>query len=239
MKVYKHFLDGVPLYLARHYWWAYLWPPAVWFFDHLIVINTILFGHYNKLVEATIKHLKPHSNGRILQLACVYGDLTQNICSSIEPNLLHIADVSAVQLQKLKTKNDVSNITASRMTAEALAYRSEAFSTIVIYFLLHEMPAKARRETLSECIRILKNGGELLCTEYAPLPSQHYLYRFPLSRYMLTKLEPFLADYWQEDILTILNTQGSSHGKMVEVISHELLYSGFYRITKFKINSIN
>jgi len=31
---WHYFLDGVPVYLARHYWWAYLWPPAIWFFDH-------------------------------------------------------------------------------------------------------------------------------------------------------------------------------------------------------------
>ena len=45
MRLYKKFLDGVPEYLARYYWWAYLWRGGIWFFDHQFVINAILLGN--------------------------------------------------------------------------------------------------------------------------------------------------------------------------------------------------
>ena len=29
MRLYQKFLDGVPEYLARYYWWAYLWRGSI------------------------------------------------------------------------------------------------------------------------------------------------------------------------------------------------------------------
>jgi len=55
---YRYFLDGTPLYLARHYWWAYLWPVADWFFDHQPIINVILVGQYRKLMRAMMVRLE-------------------------------------------------------------------------------------------------------------------------------------------------------------------------------------
>src|SRR3546814_1375681 len=50
---------ALPDYLVKHYWWAYLWRPAVWFFDHQPIINTIVFGQYRKLTENTVRLLRP------------------------------------------------------------------------------------------------------------------------------------------------------------------------------------
>ncbi len=77
--LWHYFLDGVPVYHARHYWWAYLWRPAIWFFDHQPIINTILFGQYQRLLEQTMACLKDRPAGRFLQLTCVYGSLTPTL----------------------------------------------------------------------------------------------------------------------------------------------------------------
>ncbi len=66
--LYRYFLDGAPVYLARHYWWAYLWPAAVWFFDHQPIINAILFGQYKKLMRATMARLDNAPKDSVLQL---------------------------------------------------------------------------------------------------------------------------------------------------------------------------
>lgn len=236
MKLYRYFLDGHPLYLVRHYWWAYLWRPAVWFFDHQLIINAILFGQYKKLMSATLSGLKNISKGEILQLTCVYGSLTPNILTKVFPQFLHIADVSQLQLKKVcqKTSNNAHFLPA-RMNVEQLAYKDNAFSTIVIFFLLHEMPLEARRRVLAECMRVLSLQGELLYTEYSPLPENHILYRFYPSRFVLTYLEPFLSSYWNDDILKILNDVGKRYGKRVEVESHKSIFFNFYRVTKFKV----
>ncbi|MCF7821522.1 MAG: hypothetical protein K9M17_03650, partial [Mariprofundaceae bacterium] len=97
MKLYQYFLDGIPDYLARHYWWAYLWPRSVWFFDHQPIINAILFGQYRKLMDATIERLKEAPLHRTLQLTCVYGSLTPNLIGQLSTPL-HITDAATVQL---------------------------------------------------------------------------------------------------------------------------------------------
>ena len=71
MNIYKRFLDGMPEYLARYYWWAYLWEKSVWFFDHQPIINAILFGQYKKLMQLTMQQLEHTDHTRVLQLTCV------------------------------------------------------------------------------------------------------------------------------------------------------------------------
>jgi len=236
MKFYRYFLDGHPMYLVRYYWWAYLWGPAIWFFDHQVIINAILFGQYKKLMAATLSQLKDLSNGEILQLTCVYGSLTPNILSKVLPHCVHIADVSIEQLKKACSKtSDNTQLIPARMNAEHLAYKDNSFSTIVLFFLLHEMPLAARRNVLAECMRVLSLNGTLLCTEYAPMPVNHLLYRFYPTRAVLMRLEPFLASFWHDDLLAMLKEFGKSYGKDVVVESHKLVFFNFYRVTRFRV----
>ncbi len=235
-RFYRYFLDGMPSYLVRHYWWAYLWSKAVWFFDHQPIINAILFGQYKKLMHTTLVKLEQTSRDRVLQLTCVYGSLTPCLMQRLSPVPLHITDVAPVQLELARSKaGNASELLVTRMNAEQLGYKSNSFSTIVLFFLLHEMPAEARRNTLSECMRILSLGGSLLMTEYAPLPESHLLYRFPPSRWLITRLEPFLNGFWHEDIPSLLGELAASHGKSIEIISHESIFAAFYQVTEFRI----
>ena len=188
-------------------------------------------------MNATMQRFdKTMLDGEILQLTCVYGCLTPNILKAISPHSIHITDVAQVQLEKTLSKApDKEKIVATRMNAEQLAYKDDAFSTIVLFFLLHEMPHKARMRTLSECMRVLKKNGKLLLTEYAPLPEKHLLYRFVPSRLLITKLEPFLAEFWKEDLLKTLNALGEPLGKRVEVVSNTLIFSRFYCVTEYRL----
>ncbi|NQU56648.1 MAG: class I SAM-dependent methyltransferase [Rhodospirillales bacterium] len=239
LNLYRHFLDGIPLYLARHYWWAYLWPFAVWFFDHQPIINAILFGQYGKLMRATMTRLKDADHTNTLQLTCVYGELTPNLIETISPAPLHITDAAVVQLELAKSKaSSEGALLASRMNAEQLGYRDDSFSTVVLFFLLHEMPEEARINVLSECMRVIPVGGVLLVTEYAPLPTKHLLYRFPPSRWLITRLEPFLDGFWREDIGARLNAHGKALGKMASIESDERIFANFYRVTEFKIQPL-
>ena len=239
LNLYRHFLDGIPVYLARHYWWAYLWPAAVWFFDHQPIINAILFGQYGKLMRATMARLKIADHQNSLQLTCVYGELTPKLIETVSPASLHITDAALVQLDLAKSKAPTEGaLLATRMNAEQLAYKDDCFTTVVLFFLLHEMPEEARINVLSECMRVIPVGGALLVTEYAPLPTKHWLYRFAPSRWLTTRLEPFLEGFWHDDIAERLNTHGKGLGKKVRIESDERIFSNFYRVTEFKVQSL-
>ncbi|GAV20128.1 ubiquinone/menaquinone biosynthesis methyltransferase [Mariprofundus micogutta] len=239
-KLYRHFMDGKPLYLVRYYWWAYLWPRSVWFFDHQPIINAILFGQYNRLMSATLECMKKAPLQRVLQLTCVYGSLTPNLIRQVLPAPLHITDVAEVQLELAASKVEAGQkLCATRMNAEQLAYREDSFSTIVLFFLLHEMPHEARCNTLSEVMRTLQVGGSLILTEYGTLPSRHWLYRFPLTRWITTSLEPFLYSFWHEDIEALFNELGRPFNKSVEIVSHQSIFASFYRVTEFRVRNLS
>ena len=82
---YRFFMRGVPFYLARHYWWAYLWRPAIWFFDHQPIINAILFGQYKRLMNTTLEKLSDANLDSTLQLTCVYGQFIPKLANMLAP----------------------------------------------------------------------------------------------------------------------------------------------------------
>lgn len=237
MKIYRHFMDGIPWYLARYYWWAYLWKRAVWFFDHQQIINAILFGQYRKLMNATMARLELASKERVLQLTCVYGELTPKLVKLIQPNPLHITDAATVQLNLAHRKSSHGKLKRTRMNAESLGYKENSFSTIILFFLLHEMPPEARINTLSECMRTLEPGGTLLLTEYGARPRNHWLYCFLPFRWLLTTLEPFLGSFWKLDLEVLLHTLAAEHGKGITLTSNQPIFAGFYRVMEFKVLS--
>jgi len=230
--IHRHFADGKPDYLVRHYWWAYLWRVGVWFFDHQPIINAILFGQYRKLMTATLSRLPQKAEGRMLQLTCVYGELTPHLLArATQP--LHLTDVAEVQLALADRKCLPGALARTRMNAEALGYKSGVFSTVVLFFLLHEMPDVARRNTLSEAIRVLTPGGKLLLTEYGPRPHRHPLHRFSPTRWLLGKLEPFLPGFWDTDLPALIEELAAEQGRSVRLLWQQPIFGGFYRMLEF------
>src|SRR5437867_7708699 len=66
----------VPSYLQEVYWWAYIHPWAVRVFEREWLVNLILLGNYARLRDAALAEIGPAAGGRVLQVACVYGNLT-------------------------------------------------------------------------------------------------------------------------------------------------------------------
>lgn len=238
MRLYQKFLDGVPEYLARYYWWAYLWPRGIWLFDHQPVINAILFGQYDKLLNKTLAQVETRSGARLLQLTCVYGKLTPSLLA-VTGGDVHLCDVADGQLQlaRRKTRHLAARCPLTRMNAECLGYANEAFDQVIVFFLLHEMPAEARRHTYAEIARVVHFGGSVLITEYAPTPRHHSLYRFTPFRWLLGTLEPFLPGFWQEDVAAMLADALRENGKALNDEPHiEYVFAGFYRVMRFNVS---
>ncbi|HEB86130.1 MAG TPA: class I SAM-dependent methyltransferase [Gammaproteobacteria bacterium] len=239
--IWRYFLDGMPAYLARHYWWAYLWQPAIRFFDHQPIINAILFGQYQRLLDQTLACLKRCPGGRLLQLTCVYGKLTPVLMQSMDGEPLYLVDVAPQQLQHSRAKSGGESryqLLPARMNAEYLALAEHSFATVLIFFLFHEMPPEARQRTLDETLRIIQQDGRLVITEYGPLPRTHWLYRFWPSRWLITRLEPFLDGFWREDLAAILQERAQQQGKGVKQIEEYRFFNDFYRVVVFEVTGL-
>ena len=226
---------GIPDYLARHYWWAYLWRPGIWFFDHETIINSILFRQYENLSNITVEKIANLTPGsRILQLSCVYGSLSPGLHHCVHNSYLYIADVSWRQLNKTKLKMQHNSILPlyCQINSEKTAYADNSFDTVLIYFLLHEMPPEARKNTLMESFRILKPGGKLIITEYGELTNTHLLHKNRLLRNSIEFLEPYLLSFWTDKLQTNLEAVSAQTDKNIKSFQTTLIYDDFYRIVE-------
>jgi ubiquinone/menaquinone biosynthesis C-methylase UbiE len=195
----------IPDYLRRHYWWAYIHPRGVKFFDRLWVVNFILLGNYSRLRDRALAEFGKSTNCNILQLACVYGDLTTRLEKRVDAGSgkLDVVDVVPIQLSNLEKKlPGRTRARLLRMDSADLNLPDASYDRVVLFFLLHEQPASHRTRTLSEAFRVVKPGGKILIVDFARPHWWNPL--FYLWRPLLALLEPFALDLWRSDIAALL-----------------------------------
>lgn len=192
----------VPHYLAAHYWWAYVHPRAVWFFERQWLVNLILWGNYTRLRNAAMTELGDVLPGATLQVACAYGDLTGMLTQRVAAGggRLDIVDVLPIQLENLRSKLP-SGAPARLLAMDSadLGLPDAGYDRALLFFLLHEQPSHHRERTLSEVFRVVRPGGEIVIIDYA-LPRWWHPLRY-LWRPLLAALEPFALDLWRHEIV--------------------------------------
>lgn len=191
---------SVPNYLEETYWWAYLHPKGVRFFERQWIVNTILWGNFSRLRDAALAEIEPNQRGRILQVACVYGDFTRKVTERLGVGArLDVVDVAPVQLENLSRKiGPSSQVALHHQDSTNLAFPDGSFDNVVVFFLLHEQPAGARAQTVAEAIRVVKPGGKVIFVDYHR-PSALNPFRVVMTP-ILTLLEPFAMDMWRKEI---------------------------------------
>jgi len=192
---------SVPDYLNAHYWWAYIHPKAVRLFERQWLVNTILWGNYARLRNAALAEMGETLPGTTLQVACVYGDLTNCLSERAKAagGSIDVVDVLPIQLKNLSSKlPGGAPVRLLRMDAVDLKLLDASYDRALVFFLLHEQPREWRERTLNEVLRVVRPGGKIVIVDYACPRWWHPLrYLFPM---LLFWLEPFALDLWREEI---------------------------------------
>ena len=190
----------VPAYLQQTYWWAYVHPKAVYVFERQWLVNLILWGNFARLRDEALDALGQQLDGRTLQIACVYGNLSARLRERLAPEgKLDVVDILPVQLQNLARKLPVDpRIALHQGDSSALPMASGSYDRALLFFLLHEQPEDVRRKTLAEALRVLKPGGKLVIVDYHRPSSLSPLY-WPMQGILRT-LEPYAMDLWRQPI---------------------------------------
>jgi ubiquinone/menaquinone biosynthesis C-methylase UbiE len=179
-------------------------PNAVRVFERQWLVNLILWGNFGRLRDAALECLGMPIRGRTLQVACVYGNLTQRLVERLDGDaLLHVVDILPVQLENLARKlGPVPGTTLELSDSADLNAPDGHYDQVLVFFLLHEQPLETRKQTLAEALRVTKPGGRVLLVDYhRPHPAN------PLRLIMapvLRLLEPFALDLWRDEISTWL-----------------------------------
>jgi ubiquinone/menaquinone biosynthesis C-methylase UbiE len=119
---------AVPRYLQEVYWWAYVHPNAIRVFERQWLVNLILWGNYNRLRDSVFGELNVPVAGKVLQVACVYGDFTEMLARQLGPQgTLDVADVAPVQIDNLKRKiNGHQRVAVHHQDSGDLAFASSS-----------------------------------------------------------------------------------------------------------------
>lgn len=214
----------VPDYLEKTYWWAYTHPNAVRIFERQWLVNLILWGNFSRLRDLALQDMGEVIHGQVLQVACVYGNLTEHIVRRLDPAAhLSVIDVAPVQIKNLHKKlPHKSQVSILQQDASHMGFADASQDTTLVFFLLHEMPLEVRRKTIAEALRVTKPGGKLIFVDYhKPRPSSPFRY---LMVPILTTLEPFAMDLWHHDITEWLPT-----GVSVSQIDKQTYFGGLYQ----------
>lgn len=214
----------VPQYLQDTYWWAYLHPNAVRVFERQWLVNLILWGNFGKLRDAALAELGDVVTGRVLQVACVYGDFTQQLVRRLGVDAsLDVIDVAPIQIKNLHAKiGSPARVHALLQDSTALQFDDASHDSTVIFFLLHEQPAEVRKKTIAEALRVTKPGGKLVFVDYhKPNASSPFRY---LMVPILSTLEPFAMDLWRGEIMDWLPADAN-----VAKIDKQTYFGGLYQ----------
>ena len=192
--------SAIPPYLEENYWWAYVHPRAVQIFEREWLVNLILFGNYARLRDAALDEIGSQAGGRMLQVACVYGDLTPRLRQRLAGDgTLDVIDVLPIQLRNLRRKLPPdSRMSLVLRDSTALGYADGSFDRVLIFFLLHEQPESVRRRTVAEALRVVKPGGKVILVDYHR-PRRWNPLR-PVMAGVLRRLEPYALDLWQHEL---------------------------------------
>jgi ubiquinone/menaquinone biosynthesis C-methylase UbiE len=219
----------VPRYLERVYWWAYVHPGAVKLFEREWLVNAILFGQYASLRDEALNELGRSLQGRTLQVACVYGNLTERLRQRMVADAkLDVVDILPIQLQNLRRKLPRDErLQLLRADSAALPCADASYDQVLLFFLLHEQPAQVRSATLAQALRVVKPGGKVVVVDYHR-PSRWHPMR-ALMRLVFLRLEPYAIDLWQHEVADFVPP-----GVSFTVLHQRVCFGGLYQVVVFR-----
>ncbi|MBF0180279.1 MAG: class I SAM-dependent methyltransferase [Magnetococcales bacterium] len=191
---------ALPAYLQETYWWAYIHPSGVRFFERQWLVNCILWGNFARLRNAALAEMGTPIQGKTLQVACVYGNLTPKLADRLAPGAkLHVVDVAPVQLDNLARKlGGRANVQLHHQDSTQMRFPDGSFDQVLVFFLLHEQPAGVREQTVAEALRVVRPGGKAIFVDYH-CPTRINPFRYIMIP-ILTALEPFAMDTWKTEL---------------------------------------
>lgn len=223
---------GAPLpdYLERVYWWAYVRPWAIGLFERAWLVNLILFGNYGPLRDGALRAIVPPAGGRVLQVACVYGDLSARLLAALPPDArLDVVDIVPRQIQNLARKLPPDGrVRLLCADARRLPHADASVERVLLFFLLHEQPDAVRLATVREALRVVRPGGRLVIVDYHRPAWWHPLR--PLMRVVFDCLEPFARGLCARGLEACLPP-----GAAVTVLRRTLRFGGLYEQLELQV----
>lgn len=210
---------ALPDYLVDTYTWAYLRPESLSLLDNHVVVATILWGNFWRLVRAACDEFVPGQ--RILQAASVYGNLSAQLATIVGRNgRLEVIDIAPLQVEHCRRKLKAFPQASVRL-ADAAAPGEGPYDGICCFFLLHEIPDDHKRAVVDALLERVEPGGKVVFVDYHK-PSLFHPMR-PVMYGVFRWLEPFAFGLIDREIEDFASEPGAFHWRK------DLYFGGLYQ----------
>lgn len=187
----------LPAYLRDTYSWAYLTPWLAGLLDRQMVVQTILWGNAQKLIDAVLAEIKPGET--IFQPAAVYGDFSRQLAGKIGPaGRLDLRDIAPLQVDL--TRRKLADLPQARVAwgDAATPIEQGSYDAVACFFLLHEVPDEMKSRIAEAMLSLVRPGGKAIFVDYHRPVRWHPLK--PLMAWIFRHLEPFAPSMWEREI---------------------------------------
>jgi SAM-dependent methyltransferase len=187
----------LPDYLRSVYNWAYLTPWLAPLLDRQVVVQAILWGNAQKLIDEVLSELAPGQT--VYQPAAVYGNFSRQVADAVGPRgRLEVRDIAPLQVNL--TRRKLAGLPNARVAwADAAApAETEQFDRVACFFLLHEVPDDMKERIAAAMLSLVAPGGKAVFVDYHRPRPWHPLK--PLMRKVFERLEPFAFGLWDREI---------------------------------------
>ena len=188
---------AVPAYLREVYDWAYLTPWLAGLLDRQPVVQAILWGNAQKLIDGVLAEIAPGQ--RVFQPAAVYGDFSRQLARRVgRAGRLEVRDIAPLQVDL--TRRKLADFPQARVAwgdASAPAETSP-FDTVACFFLLHEVPDEMKSRIAAAMLSLVRPGGKAIFVDYHRPSHRHPLK--PLMNKVFERLEPFAPALLEREI---------------------------------------
>ena len=180
----------------------------------------ILSGVYD-LLDVVYFRNESHSPRTAVLKRINEKDKVLDLCTGTATNALSIAQkkqgtkIVGVDLSKdmlkvadeKRKKSGLKNVKLYRMDATELKFKTGCFDKILISLILHEMETDLADKVIREAVRVLKDDGEIIVTEWEPsdcifrkiiFAPIHYLEPKPYKSFVKKDLYEYFAQFGLE-----------------------------------------
>lgn len=186
----------LPEYLVKTYTWAYLRPTSLVLLDNPMVVGTILWGNFWRLLRAACDEFE--EGQRVLQAASVYGNLSASLAETVgQDGRLEVIDIAPIQVEHCRRK--LQNYPqASVRVADAAAPGGGLYDAVCCFFLLHEVPDDRKHAVVNALLAHVRPGGKVVFVDY----HRPYLLHptWPVMHGVFRWLEPYAQGLIQREV---------------------------------------
>ena len=189
--------DLLPAYLRDTYNWAYLTPWLAGLLDRQLVVQTILWGNAQKLIDDTLAEIAPGQS--VFQPAAVYGDFSRQLAGKVgRAGRLEVRDIAPLQVGL--TRRKLADLPQARVAwGDAAAPAGTGLhDAVTCFFLLHEVPDEIKPAIAGAMLSLVKPGGKAVFVDYHRPGRWHPLR--PVMAKVFQHLEPFAPSMWDREI---------------------------------------